>query len=114
MSVGKHSQVDFRIHDVLAAAAELVVFVGLLDHRSGDIHAVGLFEVLGQGLCEASDAASEIERPASLQIGMQRAHLFERSRDLPNSRLEKLAYVPAAALAIGMSENCPEGITRSK
>ena len=66
--------------------------------------------MLGQGLSETADAASEIERTAFTQAGMKRGHLFERSLDLPNPRFEELPSVPAATLAIGVSKNRPQWI----
>ena len=62
MPVRKDAQIAFLVHHVLAAAAVLVVIIGLLDHGSGNIHAIDVLEMPGQGLGQPPDATSEIER----------------------------------------------------
>jgi len=90
------------VHHVSAAAAVLVVIIGLLDHRGGNIHPIDALEMPGQSLGQPPDAASEIERPPLPEAGMQSQYLLHRLLDFPNSGLEELVNIPAAALAIGI------------
>jgi hypothetical protein len=114
MFFGEDAQVVSLIHQVSTTAAVLVEILGLLNHGSGNVDPVYLFEMLGHWLGETAHATSEIERSPLPRDGMQGFHLFERSPDFPNAGLKELACIPAAVFSIGVRENRPQWIAGRK